>query len=522
MSSHYCERSGKACYGETELPLLFEISRMINNSKYIKEALNPIMGLVASYLDAERTMLTILNREVSNIYMVASHGIENKGKNEVKYLIGEGYTGEVVKTGKPVIIEKIKQAKGFANKTRIGLTTSNKEDISFICVPIKVDEEIVGTLSIAKIYDERTNTDELLRMLSVVGSMIAQAVRVRQDRLEEIERLKTENKQLHSELKDRFLYENVIGNSSKLRDVLKEVQQVSNTQANVLIRGESGVGKELIADAIHYGSSRSDMPLIKVNCSALPESLIESELFGHEKGAFTGADNLKKGRFELAEGGTIFLDEIGELPLQIQVKLLRVLQERQYERLGGTKTLNCDVRVVAATNRNLEEAIQQGNFREDLYYRLNVFPIYVPALRERINDIPALVDHFIQKANDKNGTDILRISSAAIDMLTIYNWPGNIRELENCIERAAILSTDKVIRPQNLPPTLQTAQSTGTNKTGSLQTIVEGVEKQLIIDSLTSRKGNVFQTAKELGISNRKLGLRIEKYEIDVTKYKTR
>jgi Nif-specific regulatory protein len=262
-----------------------------------------------------------------------------------------------------------------------------------------------------------------------------------------------------------------------MKEVYKQVQQVSKTQATVLIRGESGVGKELITDAIHYGSERAKNPLIKVNCAAIPESLIESELFGHEKGAFTGADKQKKGRFELAEGGSIFLDEIGELPLQIQVKLLRVLQEKEFERLGGTKTLKTDVRVIAATNRNLEEAIKDGSFREDLYYRLNVFPLFVPALRERLNDIPLLVDHFITKANKKNGTDIIRISSSAIEMLMIYRWPGNIRELENCIERAAILSTDKVIRPQNLPPTLQTAQSSGTTNKGTLQSIVEKCRK---------------------------------------------
>ncbi len=520
MKAFFCEKAGKTCYGETELPLLFEISRMINNSRFIKDALNPIMELVAKYLGAERSLLSILNREVSRLFIEAGFGISPDEKKQGKYLIGEGITGQVFKTGNPKYIEKIDQAAGFVNKTRIRLKTRDQKDISFVCVPIKVDNEIVGTLSIAKTFDENTDKTELIRLLSVVGSLIARAVRVRQDRMEEIERLRKENNQLHDELKSRFLNENIIGNSSKMREAYKLIQQVSYTQATVLIRGESGVGKELIADAIHYGSNRRGKPLVKVNCSALPESLIESELFGYEKGAFTGADNLKKGRFELAEGGSIFLDEIGDLPLQIQVKLLRVLQERQFERVGGTKTISCNVRIITATNRNLEKAIKEGNFREDLYYRLNVFPIYVPALRERRNDIPLLVDHFIQKSNKKNETDIIRISSSALDMLLIYNWPGNIRELENCIERAAILSDDRVIRSQHLPPTLQTAQSSGTEKKGTLQAIVNKVEKQLIIDSLTTNKGNVLQSAKDLGISNRKLGLRIDKYSIDVNKFK--
>lgn len=520
MNTFFCERSGKTCYGETELPLLFEINRMINNSRYIKEALNPIMALVATYLGAERTILSILNRELSNIFIEAGYGITPEEKEQGRYLIGEGVTGQVIKTGEPVFLDKINKAPGFVNKTNIDVKTKSKQDISFVCVPIKIDDEIVGTLSIARTFNPTTDKEELLRLLAVIGSMIAQGVKLRQDRMEEIERLRAENDELHKELKDQYVNENIIGNSAKMREVFKLIQQVSHTQANVLIRGESGVGKELIADSIHYESTRRNKAIIKVNCAALPESLIESELFGHEKGAFTGANTQKKGRFELAEGGTIFLDEIGELPLQIQVKLLRVLQEKQYERLGGTKTISCNVRIITATNRNLEKAIKDGDFREDLYYRLNVFPIYVPSLRERVNDIPLLVDHFIQKTNKKNGTKILRISSSALDMLMIYSWPGNIRELENCIERAAILSDDNVIHSHNLPPTLQTAESSGTEKKGTLEAVLDRVEKQLIIDALTINKGNVLKSAKHLGMSNRKLGLRINKHTIDVAKYK--
>ena len=520
FKSHYCHKAGRFCKGDTELPLLFEISTMINNSRSIKDTLDPIMELVAKYLDAERSILSILNREVSKILIEASYGISYAEKKKGNYLVGEGVTGNVVKSGEPIYIDKIDCAHGFANKTKMDLKTKAKKDISFIIVPITIDHEIVGTLSISRIYDERVDKNELIRILTVIGAMVAQAVRVRQDRMEYIERLKKENEQLHLELENRFLQDNMVGNSSKLREVFKQIEQVSKTQATVLIRGESGVGKELIADAIHYKSDREAKPFIKVNCSALPETLIESELFGHEKGAFTGASDLKKGRFELAEGGTLFIDEIGELSAPMQIKLLRVLQEKEFERLGGSKTIKCDVRIITATNRNLEKAIIDGTFREDLYYRLNVFPLYIPALRERLNDIPLLADHFIQKSNSKNGTNIIRISSSAIDALMIYHWPGNIRELENCIERAAIMSIDRVIRIENLPPTLQTAQSSSTLSKGTLQIIVEKVEKQLIIDCLTAKKGNILQTAKELSISNRKLGLRIEKYNINVDKYK--
>jgi Nif-specific regulatory protein len=252
----------------------------------------------------------------------------------------------------------------------------------------------------------------------------------------------------------------------------------------------------------------------------LPEGLIESELFGHEKGSFTGANSLRKGRFELAEGGSIFLDEIGDLPAQTQVKLLRTIQQREFERVGGTETFKSDVRIITATNRNLEELIKENKFREDLYYRINVFPVFLPALRERINDIPVLVDHFIQKCNELNMTNIRRISSSAIDMLMVYHWPGNIRELENCIERAAIMSTDGVIRSHNLPPTLQTAQSSGTENKGTLYSIMERVEKQLIVDALTSSLGNINKAALMLGITERIMGLRIKKYDLETKKYK--
>jgi Nif-specific regulatory protein len=516
----FCSKTGRECYGKTDLPLLLEISRMINNSKEIKEVLYPSIQTVAEFIGAKKSFLSILNRQRSKIFVEVGYGYDKDLVNKAEYNIGEGITGEVVKTGIPVYIPKISEDKRYLNKLQSKLLTKDKQDISFICVPIVVDKEIAGALSIQRIYDKHLNHKELIRLLSIVGSMIAQAVGARQDRIEEIEKLKLENEQLQNELKNKFQPKNIIGNSGIINEVYKLIERVSNTNATVLIRGESGVGKELIADAIHYNSPRASKPLIKVNCSALPESLIESELFGHEKGSFTGAESLRKGRFELAEGGSIFLDEIGDLPSQTQVKLLRIMQEREFERVGGSQTLKCDVRIITATNRNLEELIKNNNFREDFYYRINVFPIFIPPLRERINDIPALVDHFIQKCNEINGTQIKRISSSAIDMLMIYHWPGNIRELENCIERAAIMSQDGVIRANNLPPTLQTATSSKTENTGTLDFIMDRVEKQLIIESLTSTFGNIAKAAKNLGITERIMGLRIKKYDISLKKYK--
>ncbi|GHV39658.1 hypothetical protein AGMMS49546_12080 [Spirochaetia bacterium] len=276
-----------------------------------------------------------------------------------------------------------------------------------------------------------------------------------------------------------------------------------------------------MAAELHRLSKRAAASLIKINCAALPESIIESELFGHEKGAFTGATNQRKGRFELAHKGTLFLDEIGELSPQIQVKLLRVLQERELERVGGTSTIKVDVRLIAATNRNLENEVKAGRFREDLYYRLNVFPLQIPPLRERKSDIVLLADHFTGKYAEKNGKHIKRISTPAIDLLTSYSWPGNVRELENCIERAAILSADQVIHAYNLPPSLQSAASTNTEPNTTLEAALSRLEKEMIVEALKMADGNMAAAARRLGISERQIGLRVHHYGINWRLYRT-
>lgn len=512
-----CKKTGGDCYGVRELKLLFEISSLLNKvKKDLKNNLQPVIQLLTDYLNATKVMLTILNREKSIISVVGSFGLTEDEQNRAVYKVGEGIIGKVIETGVPVVIPKVTEDENFLNKTQSQLD----DDTSFICVPISEENEIVGTLSIHRSYNKHISFSEDSRILSIVGSMVAQAVRTKQEIEEEINKLQDENTQLHFQLKERIKPSGLIGNSGKLQSVLELIEMVAPTNATVLIRGESGVGKEMIADAIHFNSTRKNKPFIKVNCAALPESLIESELFGHEKGAFTGANFLRKGRFEAAEGGTIFLDEIGDLPASTQVKMLRILQERSFERLGSAKPVKIDVRIVCATNRNLEDLIEKGDFREDLFYRINVFPVFVPPLRERINDIPGLADHFITKFNKNNVKKIKRISSSAIDMLMVYHWPGNIRELENCIERACILSTDAVIRAHNLPPTLQTSVSSKTKSSGTLEAILDRVEKQIIIETLLSSKGNILKAADMLGITERIMGLRIKKYEIDPKRFK--
>jgi Nif-specific regulatory protein len=442
--------------------------------------------------------------------------LTSEEKRRGVYKIGEGIIGEVVRIEKPIVIPDVSKSDKFLNKT--GLKLQENQIMAFLCVPIIIKSEITGTLSIHKIHQNIDDFSPEIKFLNIVGMLIGKNVSIRRKQIEELAELRKENLRLKGE--KSFKPDNIIGNSSLMHDLYGLIQKVAPTNSSVMIRGESGVGKELIAEAIHNASSRANKPFIKVNCSALPETLIESELFGHEKGAFTGASSAHPGRFEMANGGTIFLDEIGDVPQSIQVKLLRVLQQRQLERVGGTKTIDVDVRIITATNRNLEEMIHKNEFREDFYYRINVFPIFVPSLRERRADIPILIDHFIQKLNRRNGTDIKRVTSSALDMLMMYSWPGNIRELENVIERAMIISTDSVIHSYNLPPTLQTGVSSDTVGRGTLRNVLGKVEKQIIIDTLIATKGNISKAALQLGVTERIMGLRIKVYDLNISQYK--
>jgi Nif-specific regulatory protein len=300
-----------------------------------------------------------------------------------------------------------------------------------------------------------------------------------------------------------------------MQQVYRLIERVADSDATVLIRGESGTGKDLVAHAIHYSSSRASMPFVKVNCTALPEGLLESELFGHEKGAFTGAIQRKVGRFEMANGGTIFLDEIGDFSMNLQVKLLRVIQFKEFERGGGTESIKANVRIIVATNKDLERQIAAGLFREDLYYRINVFPIYLPPLRERKDDIIPLADYFLEKFAKEYNKPITRISTPAIEMLTSYHWPGNVRELENCIHRAVLLCDGHVLRSEHLPPSMQMINKTEPVARPSLTQIVENTERELIVDALKKSGGQQRQAARELGITERMLGYKLRKYGID-------
>jgi len=484
----------------------------------LNEVIQPVLRLMAEHTGTMRGTITILNRNTGEISIDTAYGLSSSQLERGKYRLGEGVTGRVVQSGQPVIVPRVSQEPMFLNRTgaRRGV---EKKDISFICVPIKMGQETIGALSADRLFDESVSLEEDMRLLTVIASMIAQAVRLRQSAHEERQRLMEENSRLLAALQERFRPSNIVGNSNAMQEVYSLIGQVCRSDATVLIRGESGTGKELVAHAIHYNSPRADKPFIKVHCAALPESIVESELFGHERGAFTGAIATRKGRFELANAGSIFLDEIGELSQSMQVKLLRVLQEREIERVGGTQVIKVNVRLITATNRNLEEMMKIGGFREDLYYRLNVFPIHIPPLRERKPDVLQLADFFAEKYAKANRKTVQRISTPAIDMLTAYHWPGNVRELENCMERAVLLSTDEVIHGYHLPPTLQTAEHSNTHA-GTLPEAMDNLEREMLVEALKTARGNMARAATALGISERIIGLRVRKHGLAPRAYR--
>ena len=506
-----------AAAAETEvrqLTTLLEVSQALSSTPDLRQALLRVLEKLETHHEALRSAVTLINPDSREIYIEAAVGITNDGQR-ARYRLGEGITGRVVQSGKPIAVPMVSKEPLFLHRTG-----QRGPELSFVCVPIVLNRKPVGALGVDLPFEADRAYDRVLGFLGVVASMISQALKVHRMVEDERRRLFDENLQLKSKLKQRYDLSNIVGTSRTMESAYQQIEQVARTNTTVLIRGESGTGKELIAHAVHYNSPRAQKPFIKVSCAALPETLIESELFGYEAGAFTGANARKKGRFELAEGGTLFLDEIGELNLSTQVKLLRVLQEREMERLGGTETVKLNVRLIAATHKDLEAAVGDGSFRKDLFYRLNVFSIFVPPLRERRPDVVLLADHFLLKYARQHGKSIKRIATPAIDMLMSYHWPGNVRELENAVERAVVICDGQVIHSHHLPPTLQTAEASGTGLRETLSDAVSKLERDLILDALKSARGNVAQGARLLGTTERVLGYKIRKHRIDPRRFK--
>src|SRR6187401_420313 len=498
------------------LSTLLEISQALSGTLNLKAAMQRVLGTLIRHHSVVRGMVTLLRD--GELHAEAVEGFEDRARN-TQIKVGEGITGKVVESGKPIVVPRISKEPAFLNLVP-RRPEILKQELSYICVPITLNRAAVGALAVDLRFQPDRDYDSSVKFLGIVSSMIAQALNIQRIVEDERRKLVDENTHLRQELKERYDFSNIIGTSGPTRQMYEQVAQVAQTNTTVLIRGESGTGKELIANAIHYNSLRAKKPFIKVSCAALPETLIESELFGYEKGAFTGAQDRKKGRFDVAQGGTLFLDEIGEVQMATQVKLLRVLQEREFERLGGTEVVKVNVRLVAATNKDMEQAIAQGTFREDLFYRLNVFVIFIPPLRERKPDVLLLADHFLQKFSSEHGKDIRRISTPAIDMLTAYHWPGNVRELQNVVERAVLVCDGQVVHAHHLPPTLQTAEASGTAVNVSLSEAMAAYERDLIQDALKSARGNRAKAARLLRTTDRIFNYKVRQLGIDWKRFK--
>ncbi|MCO4743714.1 MAG: sigma 54-interacting transcriptional regulator [Proteobacteria bacterium] len=489
---------------EFALGLLGRIATFVRRTPVLDEVLGPVLRALSEELGLQRATLALMDRASGALRIEAAHGLTPSEVTRGSWTLGEGVTGRVAISGEPFRVANIAVDERFTDKT--GMRAFGSE-LCFVCVPVLDEDRVLATLSAFGPPNDDASLERFERVLSLTAALLAPAVRQRVAvRAESVS---------HDDAPG-----NILGRSKAMRQVYSHMGQVAGSQTTVLLLGESGTGKELVASALHGDSGRARHPFIKVNCAALPEGVIESELFGHERGAFTGAHQRRRGRFEQAEGGTLFLDEIGDLSPATQVKLLRVLQEREFERVGGNHTVRVDVRVIAATSRDLERMVADGGFRADLYYRLNVFPIRLPALRERGSDILLLADHFVEVFNKSHGKAVRRIATAAIDMMVAYHWPGNVRELENCVERAVLLARDDVVLGHHLPPTLQTAEHSGTGPRSTLKAAVAAVEEDLIRDALKSHRGNMAAAARQLGVTERMMGTRVVKYSIDVRRYK--
>jgi len=507
-----------------ELSTLNEISSALNSSLEHEVTIRTILKILHKRLGMERGTIALLHPEGETVSIKASYGMDVEQEKRGSYRIGEGIIGRVVKAGEPIVVPNVGDEPLFLNRTR-SRADLKKSNIAYICVPITVGGKTVGTLSVDRLFQENVALNEDVRLLTTISSFIGQSVKLAQSVATEKEKLLDENRRLRVELKHKYHPEKMVGGSKQIQEVFKQIEIVSGTKATIMIRGESGTGKEQIARAIHYASPRANKPFIKVACAALPETLLESELFGYEKGAFTGASASKQGRFELADGGTLFLDEIGDVSLVTQVKLLRIIQEREFERVGSVKTIHIDIRLIVATHRDLEKEVREGRFREDLYYRLNVVPLFVPPLRARKDDIPVLVEYFLERFLKENNRKGIRIDDSAWEHLLNYPWPGNVRELENAVERAVILCRGKSIKSEHflldqqdkirevpLPSSLNSLSSLMPDS--ALQDAVESLERQLISQALTDTHGNKRKAAERLGLTERIMGYKTKKYKL--------
>ena len=496
----------------SEIAVLREIASAVARERDVRKLLEEVIVILERTMGMLRGTFTLLEGEELRIE-ASSRKLNSEERALGRYHIGEGITGLVAKSGKAEIVADVRKDRRFLNRTR---SRKVNEPLSFVCVPLRHAGQVIGTLSVDR--EMTGNTAGLVRdvaLLEIIANLCAEAASVCREQAAERDALKAENVRLRGMLEENP--GKIVGNSPEMRAVYEQIRLVAPSEATVLVRGSSGTGKELVARAIQSLSARKDKPFIVLNCAALPETLVESELFGHEKGAFTDARERRVGRAEAADGGTLFLDEIGDLSIPVQVKLLRFLQERTFSRIGSNRELTSDVRFIAATSRNLEELMAKKLFREDLYYRLSVFPIALPDLAKRKDDIILLAQHFLAKTSLKYGKNITRFSSPAVSMLQSYDWPGNVRELENCIERAVLTAKDDCIRGYNLAPAVQgsgvsespyeTEDAPETTMAGK----VAAYERRLLEEALARHNGNQSAAGRELGLSPRMMCYKMKK-----------
>jgi len=500
---------------ESELESLYLVSQVLSRSLDFRETLTEVLKALNDSGNLRHGMICLLDEQSGDLLVTALH--ENPTPfNTVRYKPGEGVVGAIMESGEPMAVRRISEEDRFLD--RLGVYDP---DMPFIGVPIPIGDQTAGVLA-AQPVGSLVLLERQERFLQMVGNLIGQSVRLAKKVEDQQLALKSERDSLRRKVRGEHGFSNMVGHTSTMRLVFEQVRQVAKWNTTVLVRGESGTGKELIANAIHYNSPRANGPFIKLNCAALPDTLLESELFGHEKGAFTGAVSQRKGRFEQAHGGTIFLDEIGEITPAFQAKLLRVLQEGEFERVGGTKTHVVDVRVVAATNKDLESAVQSNSFREDLYYRLNVMPIHMPPLRDRREDIPDLARYLVGKIAKSQGRE-LEIDDSGIGLLMRYDWPGNVRELENCLERAAVMSEAGLIdrnainltglQSSQPPQPMSTASSSGSASRVDIED-ADLDERERVIAALEQAGWVQAKAARLLGMTPRQIGYRIQTLNI--------
>jgi Nif-specific regulatory protein len=520
---------------KAEISAIYEVGKILTSTQNLTRAMGTALRTLQSLLGFDRTAIFLPDAATREIRMELSAGYTAEERARARYVWGEGIVGKTMKAGGPSAIPDVRKEPSFPDKTR----THGKGPagpLSYIAVPIKIGNEVLGVLTGERIGRAGTQAlDADTRALTVIGCLIGQALKMHAaiDRLQE--EFQRQQQEFEKKIRKTYRIENIIGQSKRMQEVFAQVTSVAPSRATVLLRGESGTGKEMVARAIHLAGLRPEGPFVTVNCAALPETLLESELFGHKRGAFTGAVEERKGRFELASGGTIFLDEVGDIPLPTQVKLLRVLQEKKFERLGENRTLAVDVRIIAATNADLERLVEDGRFREDLFYRLNVIPLYLPPLRDRREDIIPLTEYFLDRFNKEHAKGV-SFTPEAIDLLRDYRWAGNVRELENLVERTVVMAKASSAGISDLPRAVRLfALSSITEEHRSLQgTAADGptgpgeilslstfgadhlraMEKEELRKALESTGWVIARAAKILGWTPRQVAYKMKKHSL--------